>query len=63
MMVKAVLQDCGEFSFKNNTDDQTDWLVVRGTYRREDETYLCVSKTGERKRFRCDALVYRPKTW
>lgn len=63
MMVKAVLQDCGSFSFQKNDKDETDWQVIRGTYRPEDGTYLCVNKLGRKNRFRCDSIVYRKKTW
>ena len=63
MMVKAVLQDCSNFAFQENEDDKTDWTVVRGTFRKEDGTYLCRSNSGVEMRFRHDAIVYRPKTW
>ena len=60
MMVKAVLQDCTCFTFKPE-EGKEQWTVVRGTYKPDDETYLCVNGLGVEKRFRCDAIVYKIK--
>ena len=63
MMVKAVLQDCTYFSFTNNDKEMARWKVVRGTFDKNDNTYLCVDNMGRHIRFKCDLIVYRPKTW